>query len=667
MKPSLLIALLVLLASPVVASETVVSGPLVATTPEDYSDVSDGRDLMRGSFYNPSGIVIDDTLHIFITGDLWGEAEADGWTACEHGDQTVHFTTTDISDDLTPVELASPCCGNEGTLDTHYGLGSVSRPPWGDDYMIFMERTEDGAAFGEGDFKDVLVGLSDDATGWTFPGYSTGTCNDAGPPINPLIKQNCYDNGKGEICVSILDVNLVSNGQDRLWGVFRFGTASSNKVGRMQMLEDAANPRGFVVQILSTSGWHTVADDGSFQLEEGEIENIWPFARVNSIYDSGSGFELWGWNYNLSGVEEGCDDPRGGGSTLVYRSITETTLGPVQEVHSAVDGFPIPSRGNQSRIYPYRVDFNGDELIFMTSASRVCETLGLTSEPWWPGGWAGGFRGMEILVASLNNPISSSDCDPFADVLCLHDDRFKVELTGADPAAEPGIVMPFGDQSAGFRFADPDRVEATVKIVDGTGSNDHWWVFHGALSYGYLLKVTDTTNGSYREYQPAVPFAATDLCGGADLGAFYQPWWLAPSDLAPAPLKAEPGAGPDGWHRAFPDAADPEAAELAAIVGCSGGSDRLCLLDRFQVEVFKDNVAQRALAWTGASGVFSFGDDQLIEIPVKMVHVGDFFWFYYGSMTNSAYTVRVTDTWGSDIREYSGDAPFCGRYDLDSF
>ncbi len=636
---------LLLLCTPVLATETVVSGPLVATTPEDYAHESDGRDLMRGSFYNPSGIVIGSTLHVFITGDLWGGVP-DGWTACASGDQTVHFSTTDISDDLTPVELASPCCGNEKTKGTHYGLGSVSLPPWGSDYMIFMERTENGANFSEGDFKDILVGISDDGTGWTYPGYSTGTCNDSGTSINPLVKQNCY--GTPEVCVSLLDVNLVSDGDDTLWGIFRYGTTSANKVGRMQIVEDANNDRGFIVQILSTSGWHAVADDGSFDLEVTEIENIWPFARPNSIYDSGSGFEVWGFDYNLSGVTEGCDDPRGGGSKLVYRSITETSLGSVQQVNSTVSGFPMPSRGNQSRMYPYRVDFDGDELVFMTSASRVCETLGLSDDPWWPGSWGGGFRGMEILVASLNNTITSSDCDPFADVLCLYDDRFKVEIERGTPYNDSAIVMPFGDQSAGFRFSDPELAEATVKIVDGTNNNNNWWVFYGSLTtFDYDLKVTDTTDNSYEEY------VNDGLCGDADTAAFYDPSARMSSD----PIES------GGWHLAFSDEGEP-----AGKAACTPGSGRLCLLDnRFKVEVIKSSVAQSGLAWTDSSGVFYFGDDELLEVPVKMLKVGSDFWVFYGSMTNNTYTVKVTDTTDSSYQEYESGSSWCGAYDLDAF
>ena len=72
-----------------------------------------------------------------------------------------------------------------------------------------------------------------------------------------------------------------------------------------------------------------------------------------------------------------------------------------------------------------------------------------------------------------------------------------------------------------FSFFTPGNVELVVKVVDGCGTNDRFWVFAGGLTnVRASFTVTDTTTGFAKIYQnPAGrPFAPVQ-----DTGAFGCP------------------------------------------------------------------------------------------------------------------------------------------------
>ncbi len=595
---------LLVLSSPAGAGETVSSGPFVVLNPEDYANVNDGADLLRDSFFNAAGLEIDGTLNLFVSGGPLGGTDED-WTTCDYGDEVMQFSTDAIETDPTTVGRVSPCCGNEETEETHYGLGSVNID-WNGDYMIFMEHTENGSVFANGDFVDILIGVSDDGETWTFPGYNTGDCDDPGK-LNPLIKQS---NG-----VSILDVTL-TEGADKLWGVFRYGTTAANHVGRMEIIKDTNNPRGFVVKILGyKGGWHTVDDDGSFDLGENDIVDIWPVTgthrKPNSIYDAGSGnYELWAWE-NLNN-DNGCDYLSG--SRLVYRTITETTFGTSDQYLTGTADWPATSGNQVGRAYPWRVDYEGDELILFSSSDRACYTLGQGDADvvsYWPG--YSPFRGMEIQVVSLNNTITPDDCSPSENTLCLYDDRFEVKVVEDGVGGDSGIAVPFSDQSAGFRWDDANDVEATVKMVDGRSSNNNWWFFHGSTTErDHTFTVTDTSDGSDKTYPN------DDYCGDGDTTAFYE---FGSSDTYSTGTKNKRK--------------------------CSGIYCMKLIDDRFQVECWRnvggwDDVP--AFEWSDSSGACYFGDEQLLELPVHMELINGWYWVFFGSMSNNDWMIKVIDT-----------------------
>ncbi len=78
--------------------------------------------------------------------------------------------------------------------------------------------------------------------------------------------------------------------------------------------------------------------------------------------------------------------------------------------------------------------------------------------------------------------------------LCLNEGRFQVtaEWATAGGGAGGGVAVPLTADTGAFWFFDSANVEMVVKVLDGCGLNDHFWVFAGGL--------TDTQTGATRTY-----------------------------------------------------------------------------------------------------------------------------------------------------------------------
>ena len=91
----------------------------------------------------------------------------------------------------------------------------------------------------------------------------------------------------------------------------------------------------------------------------------------------------------------------------------------------------------------------------------------------------------------------ATGCVPSPTTLCLGDARFRVEVAwqGFQGGSGEGraIPLPDRDDTGLFWFFDPANVELTVKVLDGCGTNGHYWVFVSSGStVGYQVTVTDT-------------------------------------------------------------------------------------------------------------------------------------------------------------------------------
>jgi len=103
--------------------------------------------------------------------------------------------------------------------------------------------------------------------------------------------------------------------------------------------------------------------------------------------------------------------------------------------------------------------------------------------------------------------LAVSDCVSDAVTLCLNQGRFKVQVSWRDYHGNggPGRAAEMTADAGYFWFFTESNVELVVKVLDGRGLNDHFWVFAAPLTNVELtLTVTDTVSGLTREYfQPS--------------------------------------------------------------------------------------------------------------------------------------------------------------------
>jgi len=122
---------------------------------------------------------------------------------------------------------------------------------------------------------------------------------------------------------------------------------------------------------------------------------------------------------------------------------------------------------------------------------------------------------LDAILAS--DPAS---CTPSPERLCLAGNRFAVEVEWRDYQGRSGRgqALPRGADSGLFWFFSGNNLELLVKVLDGCGVNDRFWVFSAATTdVEYRLRVTDTANGRLRVYPNALGVAAPAV---TDVDAF---------------------------------------------------------------------------------------------------------------------------------------------------
>lgn len=94
-------------------------------------------------------------------------------------------------------------------------------------------------------------------------------------------------------------------------------------------------------------------------------------------------------------------------------------------------------------------------------------------------------------------------CHEGPTTLCLNNNRFNVTTQWANAQGQrgAGTVSNLSDESGLFYFFDPANWEMLVKVLDGCGTNNHFWVFAAAATnVEYTLTVTDTQSNATRTY-----------------------------------------------------------------------------------------------------------------------------------------------------------------------
>ena len=91
--------------------------------------------------------------------------------------------------------------------------------------------------------------------------------------------------------------------------------------------------------------------------------------------------------------------------------------------------------------------------------------------------------------------------------LCLNDDRFQVTVQWetADGDSGSGRAVEGTADSGFFTFFSEDNIELDIKVLDGCGFNDYFWVFTaGTTNVGVDITVEDTVTGQIRTYDNAI-------------------------------------------------------------------------------------------------------------------------------------------------------------------
>jgi hypothetical protein len=102
-------------------------------------------------------------------------------------------------------------------------------------------------------------------------------------------------------------------------------------------------------------------------------------------------------------------------------------------------------------------------------------------------------------------PSKAGDCVSTPTTLCLGGARFRVEATWDSGEAEgEGHAVALTADTGYFWFFTQANVEVIVKVLNGCGVNNRYWVFAGGLTnVGVTLTVTDTVKGTTETYTNA--------------------------------------------------------------------------------------------------------------------------------------------------------------------
>ncbi len=144
-------------------------------------------------------------------------------------------------------------------------------------------------------------------------------------------------------------------------------------------------------------------------------------------------------------------------------------------------------------------------------------TTAPASTPVARGGWAEGSHGARSALLQREDPmgygpdrtpsgeesataklgIVEGDCTPTTTTLCLNLGRFevKIDYETAQGATGDGQAESLTPDSGYFWFFNDANVELVIKVIDGCGYNDRYWVFAGGLTNVEThLTVRDTQN-----------------------------------------------------------------------------------------------------------------------------------------------------------------------------
>ena len=110
------------------------------------------------------------------------------------------------------------------------------------------------------------------------------------------------------------------------------------------------------------------------------------------------------------------------------------------------------------------------------------------------------------LATAQTAPATTAGCQQGAGFLCLNGGRFQVNAnwTNPDGTNGAGTAVSLTDDSGYFWFFNAANIEMVVKVLNGCGINNAYWVFAAGLTNVQVnWQVVDTQNNvTYTQVNP---------------------------------------------------------------------------------------------------------------------------------------------------------------------
>ncbi len=333
-------------------------------------------------------------------------------------------------------------------------------------------------------------------------------------------------------------------------------------------------------------------------------------------------------------------------------------------------------------------ELEGNQVAAITTAGLITEYAVPTAKA-NPSGITAGPDGNIWFTEVKGNNVGklilapSGPCVAGANTLCIDDQpgdkRWKI--TSSYHTSQSGGLSGSGNaipltsvhvtQGGLFWFFGADNPEMLIKVLNGCGVNQSFWVFYAATTnVGFTVTVTDTKLERSRQYTNADLTAAPPV---QDTAAFS---CTTGSDVAPAGASADADdatatvTGAAAAAAILPAAmAPPQSAASAATTadaagtpgeraGCATTSTALCINGRFLLKSTYKTAQGGGLSGSGQAialqnlgvsqgGLFWFFGATNPEMLIKVIDgcaVDNKYWVFYAATTNVGFTVTVTDT-----------------------
>lgn len=225
--------------------------------------------------------------------------------------------------------------------------------------------------------------------------------------------------------------------------------------------------------------------------------------------------------------------------------------------------------------------------------------------------------------------------------LCSTNNRFDISVRWrtSDGTTGTGRAVPLTNDTGYFWFFNENNIEMVIKVLNGCGLNQRFWVFAGGLTDVEVeITVRDTETGAVKTYTNPLGRAFQPI---QDTSAF------AGCPAGKASLTATLTSGPP-------------LPRSTASATCTASDTALCLAgDRFRVEanwVTRDGASGqgKAVRLTDDSGYFWFFGSDNVELIAKVLNACSFnrYWVFAGGLTDVQVEMIVTDTTNGAVKRY---------------